>query len=1172
MSVRFIIGRAGTGKTYHCLKTLRTHLRQDPVDGPRLIFLVPEQAGLQMEQAILDDKDVPVAHRANVFSFQRLAFKVMQDVGESSQQAISDTARVMVVTHLFRTLSSQLRYYQKVDRLSGFCSDVALIIKELVQDGVTPEQLDSASIVHENDASQQATKIHDLQLIYKAYLDYLGEGLVDPSQYLEIARRHFSTCDWLCGAHVWVDGFASLSGQETTTLVELAKWASHLDITLLADAQDFITSQRNTQPKVVSELFRRMHATYSDMERAFVSAGIELQPALLLRPKIPPRYSGHPTIAQIEQNLFTSQAAIASTPAGSTPDVELVELPSRRLEAYYAASRICDWVQRKQNPLRYRDIAIIVRNLDHYHHLIAAALASNNIPYFIDHRRSLAHHPLIMLLGTSVQLADDGFSMDTVRALLKTGLLPICHEEADELENHLLAHGIEGRAHWMDAHWPSLSSNAPSTNRSSRNKPNPHERASLDRIDRSRQAFVSALAPWFELDAATHTKTGSEWATWLRDWLDTLNIETQLLQWSEEAQDNGDVDQAAEHRQVWRDVQTFFDELALAFEHETLTITDLASTLEQGLGALTLGIAPPMIDQVLVGAIERSRHPEVKAVLLLGFNDGVFPQPATENAILNDDDRAMLEQAGVPTRSSARDRTLDESMLAYVALTRASESLVVTYATSDENSKSLRPSPYVNALLRAQPGLVSHHIHDPIQHRQSWDIGTSSDLAGRLAMEFRMRPAIEDDQTQSRIFWNELYESLRSELRNDPGCQLAFQAIDAPRTTSINQQAAAKLRDKTLHTSVSRLETHATCPFKYFANYDLDLRERPQAALKATDIGTIYHAVLEDFFGCLVTKQQRLSDFSEAQVSDQLQQSWERVSVQFNTHGATARTKDAFTMDRTPAALMRVLLTQRQLAMAGAYKTIACELAFGFNPEDSLPALELTTPKGRSVALKGYIDRVDIATSGDELYGIVVDYKRTRNKKLDLSSVYHGLSLQLMSYLLVLEAHGRQLAGKPIKPLAGLYISLLTNYEKLDHPADHETITDRIAKASKPRGLLQVDQYDLLDNNKRIGWSDLYSVFLKKDGSLGHVDQGDAVDEIGLNAILRHTKDTLGALADNIYDGLVAVKPYRLGTSSPCTWCSFGSVCRFELGLCEARFLDRMKRSDVLSRITNLPC
>ncbi|GAG43003.1 unnamed protein product, partial [marine sediment metagenome] len=68
-------------------------------------------------------------------------------------------------------------------------------------------------------------------------------------------------------------------------------------------------------------------------------------------------------------------------------------------------------------------------------------------------------------------------------------------------------------------------------------------------------------------------------------------------------------------------------------------------------------------------------------------------------------------------------------------------------------------------------------------------------------------------------------------------------------------------------------------------------------------------------------------------------------------------------------------------------------------------------------------------------------------------------------------------------------------------------------------------------------------------------------------ALLDHTRYKMGALADQLLDGDVAVHPYRLGTFSPCSWCSYRSVCRYEIGVSQTRDLPKYKRSDVFERL-----
>lgn len=1161
MAVRFIIGRAGTGKTHYCLESIRSRLRGNAVDGPRLILLVPEQAALQMERAILTPGDIGGAHRADVLSFRRLAFKVLETAGSPDRRALSETARSMILRHLVAQRSPDLRYYRRVERLGGFLERLSETMTEFIEEAVAPSDLE----VTDGLEPVQAAKLHDLRLIYQAYLDYLGTERLDPSQHLEAAREHLGRCGWLDDAEVWVDGFASLSRQETLTLVALAKRARHLDITMLADADVCTGTAAPQDDPAAAQLFRRTVETYGDLRSVLMDAGLEIEEPLCLRHARPHRFRNSPSLAQIERVLFED----AETEASAAPtSVELVELPSRRLEVEYALSRICRWIQDPTNTWRFRDLAIIARDLDPYHDLLSEALRARGIPFFIDRRRPTVHHPLVELLRSGTAMAADPLSLESVRHALKTGLVPISTEVSDELENHLIAHGLSGRADWQTADWAHRTR---SSFVAANEEPTGAEAARLARINHARRAFLSHVEPWltFAEDPAGHS--GAEWSEGIIDWLQRLDAGSSLARWTQEAEGRGDLDAAAEHRQVWRDVLDLLDDLAFAFADVRLPASDLAAVLDAGLAKLTLGLAPPMVDQLLVGSIERSRHPDIKAAVILGFNDGVFPSQIVEDSILNDDDRQVLRTRGLSVAPPARERVLDEALLLYITLTRASHALVITHAAADNNGKVLLLSPYESVLRRALPGLQPQIQGDPIRLREYWDVLSPRDVTHRLVMEFRNRPALERDDPSVRRRWNELYDVSRSSLARDRIARLAFGSLAGRAVAKLSRDSVARIAGETLRASVSRLETYATCPFQYFAKYILSLKEREEATLEPVDVGSVHHAILDDFSSSLANAGQRPAELDEAALLQRLDESCGRIATRLPPGGTISNARNAYMLRRTRAQLARVVRAQKDLSACGTARPKANELPFGFNREGSLPALRLTTPAGRQVELRGYIDRVDLAELGDELLGIVVDYKRTRDKRLDLSQVYHGLSLQLLGYLLALAEHGVSLAGRPVRPIAGLYVSLAAQLHKVDHPDEVSDKETRLKGTFAPRGFFLAETFTALDAATNTGRSPWYNFQRKKDGEIGNIDSSDAADGGSFQAMLDHTRLRLGELADGILDGYIDVKPYRLGTFSPCSWCSMSAVCRFEMGISDVRFLEALKRSDVFKRVIEKP-
>src|SRR5690349_18059256 len=78
MSIGFVIGRAGTGKTRHCLGRIQQLLRDDPV-GPPVFWIVPRQATFSAERMLLAEHG-PFC-RCRILSFDRLGDEVLGATG-----------------------------------------------------------------------------------------------------------------------------------------------------------------------------------------------------------------------------------------------------------------------------------------------------------------------------------------------------------------------------------------------------------------------------------------------------------------------------------------------------------------------------------------------------------------------------------------------------------------------------------------------------------------------------------------------------------------------------------------------------------------------------------------------------------------------------------------------------------------------------------------------------------------------------------------------------------------------------------------------------------------------------------------------------------------------------------------------------------------------------------
>ena len=1162
MSVRFVVGRAGSGKTWRCLEAVRERLRVDAAEGNRLLLLVPEQASFQMERALIETADLPGFTRCEVLSFQRLAYRIFAETGADPRrgdQTIGRLGRQMAIRRLIHRERARLRLLDRVADKSGLVRQVAGAIDELMREQIEPPALTQLAQGFESENPLGAAKLGDLARLYEAYLEYLKSDRLDPAQYLNLAAQRLPQCTWLAGAEVWVDGFAGFTGQEVTVLVELAKHVAAMEVALLVNpAASAVRS--DSLPGMTASLFARTERTMVRLRKRFREAGVAVDEPVRLETERPPRFTT-PELARLEEALCLETRR---TERGSTPlsgKVRVLELPDRRAEVEAAVAEIQRLTREADPPMRYRDVAVIVRDMGPYHDLLSAAMRAHGIPCFIDRRRPTTHHPLIELVRSLLAVAADDCRLESVRLALKTGLLPISQDDADLLENYLLAQGIHGRSRWNEP-WTGTRM---FKHKGEQNQLNEQQQAMMARINSLRRAWLGAVGPWLETAADGTELDGRAWATALYERLEAMKAAESLHGWAERAQASGDTDDAQMHRQVWADFVELLDEFVKALGGERMRIGEFREAIEAGLSEFDIGLAPPTLDQVLVGAIERSRHPSMRATILLGFDQVHFPRRRSEDPLLGDDEREALEKAGAEVGPSRRRQMLDEHMLAYIALTRASEYLWISCPRADSDGSPVQASPFLDRILKAVPGLKVEQVGDARADRSIRGLSRVSELGERLASEFRYRVPLDqvtDEATKARRrAWNALYEAARNRSEWAATLRQLLAGLGYRNDATLRDGLIQRAVRTPFMGSVSELELYAACPFAHYARYFLRLDPRMEADLAQVDVGTYCHAIMEEFIRYLATSGTDLADLEDADIEEGITAAADKVEPALADQMMLEAARHAFLAQRHRGYMTRVTRWQRDSAKVGRFRPWKVELAFGY--QGAADALILKTPKGREIRLRGRIDRVDLADLGDVLLGLVVDYKTTdaRYKKLDLTEVYHGLALQLVGYLLVLRQRGESLAGRPIVPLAAFYLPLLEGYQSVKHPDEGKKI------GYQWRGIANVDGLDAIDDTARANkQSDFLAARLTKDGD--PQAYSDLLKAKDMEAVLGHVGECMGKLADDLLDGKIDVAPYWLRRQRPCRFCDFAPLCRFDVATQRMRVLDSFKKSAVLKKIT----
>ncbi|MFQ6048533.1 MAG: PD-(D/E)XK nuclease family protein, partial [Phycisphaerae bacterium] len=493
MAVRFVFGRSGSGKTWRCLEAVRAELRRSAIDGPPLILLVPEQASLQIERALIETGDLAGFTRCEVLSFRRLAQRLFEQAGGLTRTVLSRAGRQMVLRYLLERHQAELRFFGRVRDRAGLAGRLGRTVRELIEQEVRPESLGAVPAELLSESPVLAAKLADLRVIYGAYLEYLGRDRADPAEQLSLARQRLEQCQWLRGALVWVDGFAGFTVQQREFLVGLARQAERMEIALLMDPQAAVI-ERADEPIEPFDLFAPTEQTYLQLRGRLLAEGLEIEPPVRLVDRPGRRFAGSPVLARLEESLW-SGGGVGERPEGIGDAVRLVEAPNRRAEVDAAVREILWLTRDRRPPLRYRDIAVIVRELEPYHDLLAACLGEHDVPFFIDRRQPTGHHPVVRLVRSAMVVLEEDLSVRAVGELLKTGLSGLTDEQADQLENYVLAQGIAGRGAWGGPDW-----RYQRYFRRGREEDRPSEadRQELREINDSRRRLMDVLGEWLE--------------------------------------------------------------------------------------------------------------------------------------------------------------------------------------------------------------------------------------------------------------------------------------------------------------------------------------------------------------------------------------------------------------------------------------------------------------------------------------------------------------------------------------------------------------------------------------------------------------------------------------------------------------------------------------------------
>lgn len=1121
MSLRFIYGRAGCGKTHYCLNEIKSKIEED-CDKP-LVLLVPEQFTFQAERDLIRVLKTGGILKSEVLSFRRLAFRVFNEAGGITYPHIHPAGKCMMIYRILDNMRDSLGTFFKSAQRQGFVNTISTLITEFKRYNVTPEILDN--VTQSIESGLLKDKLNDLNIIYSAFEKQLRERYRDSDDDLTLAAEKLGRTSLYDGAEIWIDGFAGFTPQEYRIIGQLLRKAERVNVSLCTDCLEDESVRGCTDVFSSVKAAKRKFAAIADENC------ISIDSPIYLGSSMPIRFSDSGELYHLEQNLNAYPYKVYSQ---KTKDIQLFTSINIFSEIEAAAREIVSLCRDRK--LRWRDIAVVTGNLDGYEKMIEVIFTEYKIPYFIDKKVEIMDHVLARMILSVLDIFNENWSYESVFRYLKTGLTGVDMASIDLLENYVLACGIRG-SRWTDEReWdlsPDLIPDEKSLDR---------QKEQLENINSTRFAVSRPL-----LEFRKKTKgrrTAEEFCTGLYELLCTLEVPERIERIIEKLRQDGNLNLANEYAQVWNIIMEVFDQAVEVMGDETFGIERFTETLKIGLGEYKIGLIPASLDQVLIGSVERSKSHEIKALYILGANDGVFPAPVAKEGILSDRDRNSLNTIGVEIASDTRTQAFDEQYLVYRAMTTAASMLRISWSIADQEGRALRPSIIVSRLKKLFPNITetSNIISG------SSGIGGIELVAGltptfrHMVSAFRQKA----DGQQIDAVWQDVFCWFKNEESWKAKCQAACTAFSYKNTARrVSRDKIGALYGQPVVTSVSKLEKYTSCPFAFYVQYALGARERKVYRLSAPDVGTFMHTAIERFSRVVSevdlswrSIQREWCDSKVSEIVDDMLQNMKGTGI------SASKRYTALTVRLKRVISRAVWLIAEQIKRSSFTPS---EYEIGFGEKDKYPPIKIELDSGETINLTGRIDRIDTLKTEDGTYLRIVDYK-SGNKDFRLSDVFYGLQLQLVTYMDAIQESGNN--DSPYLPGGILYFKIDDPIIRLNGSAPEEDIELAIMKQLRMKGLLLADVKLIKEMDNTIdGASVIIPATVNKGDVLGKNSSAATMHQF--NLLRKYVGKLLKDLCSEIMKGNVSIKPYKKKGTTSCQYCNYLPVCQFDTSLPE---------------------
>ena len=1110
--LRIVTGGMGSSKT----EIITDEIKKSVLADENVIVIVPDQYSFEYDKQLYNELGAKSFNKLKTLGFNRFAEVILKEYGTMSGVLADKNAKLISMFKAVKAfketgLGSKSYYSHSLDK-SQFISDTISLIDDFKKSDIECNTLESALAQTDGSLSK---KLESISKLYKLYQNELSaSGLTDEATAISEAAKIAHDNGYFKNAVVFIHEFSSFTADEYEVIKVILSDAKSLTVSLIIGGGNNLTSNLSPFSMCIKTRSKLVDLAGGLGKVENISAD---------------EHTGYKTNAlkHLESNIF----CLVNNPSADNEGIKLVCARNLYDEIDYVAASIKKLIREQR--YSYKDIAVISRSLDDYSSLIDGTFNRYEIPFFMDRRKSVLRSSLVIyVLSLFDCVLTKKYKTENILRYIKSPLSSIEDFKAATIEEYCYKWGVEGDM-WLSEFTPFDVRKGESSERF------------ITLINDIRKSIICPLE---NFKNKTKNTTAGEICLALNELMGRIELSEKtfsLISRSVESDDASVVEIARDFKQLWSLFLGAINSIYKNMGDEKISLRQFYNLLKLMLSEMTISSPPQKLDAVTVAKAEHSRLGSMKAFFVIGLNDGLFPRNVQNSGLLTEREKLKLSDLGISISSNTQTFLDNERLISYIALASASDRLIASYPESSVKNEALRPSLLARDIEKIFGKSVEVNVSD-----LSLDYFCENENSAYYSFATNYH---NDSKEQ---------ESLREALYSYDEYKRKIKFLDDLSDNEKHSEyklskniAKAVFFPHDINMSATRADDFYKCPFNYFCKNGLKVYPVERVDISPMTKGSLIHFILQNILStvdengniCFNDDYESLSDDEIKRLISGYCNEYVNNELGGN-FGKTSRF--AYNLKNLEQTAFYVVKNLIQELEGCFFKPVAFE--YDLTDENGESILKIKVDKDVNICMRGSIDRVDIyKDESGKRYVRIVDYK-TGGKDFDLASLYHGLNMQMLIYLLALVDTDNEFnRDGELSPAGVMYMpaKYVENYlprEKLRESSDEEReekLKNERNKEFKRNGLFVYNDLTLKAMDERA--SGLFAP-LKKTSRGENVDEKQVVDADIFEAIERFSKDKIIEMGRSLADGEIAAMPVmksgNIDTIS-CKFCNYWSVC-----------------------------